>query len=94
MLCIALSTSILVANPVNPLMASPLGAQDAVIDPVDQAVQSPGQDPNAPFSMEWSLQGGFSYQLRSKLDTGGHVSWSRSHAHIKGRMPINDEVEL
>lgn len=75
-------------------MASPLGAQDAVIDPVDQAVQSPGQDPNAPFSMEWSLQGGFSYQLRSKLDTGGHVSWSRSHAHIKGRMPINDEVEL
>ncbi len=94
MLSIALTSSLLVASPTNPLMASPLGIQEAVVDPLDQAVQSPGQDPDAPFTMKWSLQGGFSYQLRSKLDTGGHVSWSRAHAHIKGRMPINDEVEL
>lgn len=91
MLCIALCTSALAANP---LMASPFGAQEALTDPVDQAVQSPGQDPDAPFTMKWSLQGSFSYQLRSTLDTGGRVSWSRSHAHIKGRMPINDEFEL
>jgi hypothetical protein len=99
MLSIVLCTSALAANPLastaaHPLMGSPFGAQATNAEAATEPVQSPGQDPDAPFTMQWSLQGGVSYQLRSTLETGGRVSWSRSHAHVKGRMPIQDDLEL
>lgn len=58
------------------------------------AAETPGQDPDAPFTMDWSVQGGFAYQLRTTLKAGGHVNWTRAHADITGRMPINDDLEL
>ncbi|MCH2135300.1 MAG: DUF6268 family outer membrane beta-barrel protein [Phycisphaerales bacterium] len=58
------------------------------------AAETPGQDAAAPFSMDWTVRGGFAYQLRSTLKAGGRVDWTRAHADVKGRMPFSDDLEL
>ena len=68
--------------------------QATAVQPVDQEVQELGQEPAEPFTMKWSIQGGYAWQLRSNVNNGGRVSWSRGHADVKGRMPLSDELEL
>ena len=75
-------------------LMSPLPGQDAAIAPTDQAVAPLGQESDQTFKMKWSLDGGYAYQLRTRINDGGRLTWGRAHAHLKGQMPINDELDL
>lgn len=76
-----------------PLVTASL-AQGTETPPTDQAVAFLGQDPEQSFAMQWSLTGGYAYQLRARINDGGRVSWARAHAHLEGQMPMNDELDL
>ncbi len=73
------------------LCAAVLAVPD--VPPTDQAVAGLGQQPQ-PFTMKWSLAGGYAYQLRTHIDDGGRLSWGRGHVQLKGQTPLRDDLEL
>ncbi|MCH2137952.1 MAG: hypothetical protein MK074_02750 [Phycisphaerales bacterium] len=53
-----------------------------------------GQDAATPFELNWSLEAGYAYQLRTTIDAGGRFKWGRGHMHLNGSTPLRDDLEL